>query len=57
MSLIHDNPLRRKCSNPYKTLEEAGLKSGQKVLEIGCGPGFFTIPTAKSYLKQVSYMR
>ena len=47
MSLIHDNPLRRKFSNPYKTLDETGLKVGQKVLEIGCGPGFFTIPAAK----------
>ena len=32
--------------NPYKILERAGLKSGQEVLEVGCGPGFFTIPAA-----------
>ncbi len=47
MSLIHDNPIRRKLSDPYQTLETAGIKLGQKVLEIGCGPGFFTIPAAR----------
>ena len=47
MSLIHDNPIRRKLSNPNQTLETAGIKVGQKVLEIGCGPGFFTIPAAR----------
>lgn len=47
MSIIHDNPLRRKFSKPLKTLEDAGLKSGHVVLEIGCGPGFFTIPAAQ----------
>ena len=47
MSLIHDNPFRRRFSKPQKTLEDAGLKSGQVVLEIGCGPGFFTIPAAQ----------
>jgi ubiquinone/menaquinone biosynthesis C-methylase UbiE len=33
--------------NPYSRLSTAGLKQGQKVLEIGCGPGFFTVPAAK----------
>jgi ubiquinone/menaquinone biosynthesis C-methylase UbiE len=28
-------------------LEVAGLKEGQNVLEVGCGPGYFTIPAAK----------
>lgn len=33
--------------NPYGRLNAAGLQAGQKVLEVGCGPGFFTIPAAK----------
>jgi len=48
MALIHDNPIRRILSNPYNTLKAAGLKHGQIVLEVGCGPGFFTIPAAKT---------
>ncbi len=47
MSMIHDNPLRRRFGNPYETLKNAGVKSGQNVLEIGCGPGYFTIPCSK----------
>ena len=47
ISLMHDNPLLPIFKNPYKLLRAAGLKQGQKVLEVGCGPGFFTIPAAK----------
>ena len=47
MSAIHDNPLRRWLSNPLKWLQAAGLKPGHTALEVGCGPGFFTIPAAK----------
>ena len=47
ISLMHDNPLLHHLKNPYSSHEAAGLKPGQKVLEVGCGPGFFTIPAAK----------
>ena len=46
ITFMHDNPLLPLIRNPYKILERAGLKSGQKVVEVGCGPGFFTIPAA-----------
>jgi ubiquinone/menaquinone biosynthesis C-methylase UbiE len=45
--LMHDNPILPFVRNPYKLLKAAGLEEGQKVLEVGCGPGFFTIPAAK----------
>ena len=36
ITLIHDNPLLPILRNPYKLLTAAGLKPGQKVLEVGC---------------------
>lgn len=47
ITIMHDNPLLPLFRNPYKLLKSAGLKPAQKVLEVGCGPGFFTIPAAK----------
>lgn len=46
IKIMHDNPLLSYFQNPYELLEAAGSQKGQKVLEVGCGPGHFTIPAA-----------
>jgi len=46
MSLVHED-LYRLFRDPYKVLDAAGLAAGQTVLEVGCGPGFFTLPAAR----------
>jgi len=46
MSFVHET-LYGLFQDPYKALRQAGLETGQTVLEIGCGPGFFTVPAAK----------
>ncbi len=45
--IMHDNPILPLVRNPHKLLKAAGLEQGRKVLEVGCGPGFFTIPAAE----------
>lgn len=46
MSFIHET-LYGLFRDPEKALNAAGLGSGQNVLEVGCGPGFFTLPAAR----------
>jgi ubiquinone/menaquinone biosynthesis C-methylase UbiE len=33
--------------DPFDKLRAAGLKERQEVLEVGCGPGYFSIPAAE----------
>jgi len=47
IELMHDNRLLPYFRDPYKLLRAAGLEQGQQVLEVGCGPGYFTIPAAE----------
>lgn len=47
ISLLHDNPILPIFRSPERLLKSAGLGTGQNVLEVGCGPGFFTIPAAE----------
>jgi len=44
---IWDSRFRQWLQNPERILRGAHLQSGQTVLEVGCGSGFFTIPAAK----------
>ncbi|MDD3050962.1 MAG: class I SAM-dependent methyltransferase [Candidatus Cloacimonetes bacterium] len=41
-----DNILRRIAQNPQKILKPY-IKPGMSVLDLGCGPGFFTVEIAK----------
>ena len=46
MARAMENPLRRKINDPVRALKAAGIRPGIKVLEVGCGTGFFTIPAS-----------
>ena len=47
MGYFLDHPLRRKFNNPNKIVKSAEICRGMKVLEVGCGSGYFTIPAAQ----------
>jgi len=42
-----DNPIRRRIQPPAKVVDWMGVREGMTVLEIGPGPGTFTIEAAK----------
>lgn len=41
-----DNKIRRWLQNPVKILKPY-IKEGMTVIDVGCGPGFFTLPLAE----------
>lgn len=41
------NPLRRVFQDPWSILKEIGLRDGMYMIDLGCGPGYLTIPAAK----------
>ena len=45
--ILMGSKLRKWLMDPVKTLQMADVQPAQKILEVGCGTGFFTIPAAK----------
>lgn len=41
-AFVLDNPVRKLLINRERFLRRMGIKEGDSVLEVGCGPGFFT---------------
>jgi ubiquinone/menaquinone biosynthesis C-methylase UbiE len=46
-AFILDNPLRRALMKPARIIEHLGLTGSEHVLEIGPGPGFFSVEIAR----------
>ena len=47
VSWILESPVRRTFFGVKKTMQRIGIQSGERVLELGPGPGFFTIEASK----------
>ncbi len=47
LAVILESPARRRLFSPAKLLDKVGIAAGMSVLELGPGPGFFTIETAQ----------
>lgn len=41
-------PERRGAEEPAKTIARLGLRDGQVVADVGCGPGYITLPAARA---------
>jgi SAM-dependent methyltransferase len=46
LARLLDNPLRRLLTPPERTVERMGLRPGMRTLEVGPGPGFWTLAAA-----------
>lgn len=49
-ALVLDNPIHRKFVNPAGVAEQLALHGGEHVLEIGPGPGIFSVHIASHSL-------
>ena len=47
-AVILENPLRLRFNSPRLLVERLDLRPGMRVLEIGTGPGVFTVPVARA---------
>lgn len=47
LAMILENPVRRRLFSPAKLLDKVGVVAGMSVLELGPGPGFFTVEAAR----------
>jgi ubiquinone/menaquinone biosynthesis C-methylase UbiE len=54
VAAIMESRLRYKFFGPTKILNGAGIMPGMKVLEVGCGTGFFTVPAGRMLREQGS---
>ncbi len=45
--VLMGSKVRQWLFDAFKTLQGADFQSGQTILEVGCGTGFFTIPAAQ----------
>jgi len=48
LTLFLNSPMRGFLQNPKKVIERSGIQQGHKVLEIGCGGGFFLPHAARA---------
>src|SRR5262245_38769053 len=47
LSFLLDNPLRRLLISPRTLVERLALRPDARVLELGAGPGFFSVALAR----------
>lgn len=45
--MVHDGRLMHLLVDPKRVLTGFGVERGQRVLEVGCDPGFYTVPAAE----------